>query len=119
MDIFKSKAEKALEKFPSDYLWALKKCINENLESIMDREPQKTVLGKERFNYYQVHYNCYGWGLSCFGWSQTNSDTERNLKRQLKNWDTGIGAQMNNMCLEIMSKLLMISVKEIIDSKEK
>jgi hypothetical protein len=26
---------------------------------------------------------------------------------------------MNNMCLELMSKLLMISVKDIIDSKEK
>jgi len=119
MGIFKSKVEKELEKFPESYLWALNKCINENLEGVLDREPKKTVLGKDRFNYYHVHCNCYGWGLSRFGWSQSNSDTERNLKRALQNWDTGIGAEMNNMCLELMSKLLMISVKEIIDSKGK
>jgi hypothetical protein len=119
MGIFKSKVEKALDKFPVAYLWALNKCINENLDSVMDTEPQKTVLGIDRFNYYRVHSTCYEWSLGSVGWSQSNSDQERNLKRQLKNLDSGLGAQMNNTCLELMAKLFMISVKEIIDSKGK
>jgi hypothetical protein len=119
MGIFKSKVEKELEKFPSNYLWALNKCISENLENVLQSEPSKTVLGKDRFNYFHVHYSCYEWGNNCLGLSGIRREVAIDLKKQLKNLDVGIGAQMNNMCLELMSKLLMISVKDIIDSKEK
>jgi hypothetical protein len=119
MGIFKSKVEKALEKFPESYLWALNKCINKNLEGVGDSEPQKTVLGVDRFNYFRVHSNCYEWSLGSVWSNQINDDVRRNLLRQLKNLDSGLGAQMNNTCLELMAKLFMITVKEIIDSKGK
>lgn len=118
MGFFKSKVEKALEKFPSQYLEALNLCMRDNKEDLLG-EPMDTVLGKDRFNYFYVHNNIYHQTVSFIGWTTSNSDTERNLKRQLNNIDSGIGAHMYNLCLELMAKLFMISVKEIMDSKGK
>ena len=118
MGFFKSKVEKELEKIPVRYLEFLQSCVRDNKEDIISK-PVGTVLGKDRFNYWTVHHNIYMQTVSFFGWTSTNSDTERNLKRQLKNLDSGIGAEMNNTCLELMATLFKISVKEIIESKGK
>jgi hypothetical protein len=118
MGIFKSKVEKELKKFPLRYLENLNICIRDNKEHLLG-QPLDTVLGKDRFNYFHVHNQIYHQTVSFLGWTTSNSDTERNLKKQLYNYNIGIGAHMYNTCLELMAKLFVISVKEIMDSKEK
>ncbi len=118
MGIFKSKVDKELEKFPSRYLEILHICVRDNKEDAISK-PVDTVLGKDRFNYWTVHHNIYMQTVSFTGWSTRNSDTERNLRKRLSNFESGIGAQMYKVCLELMAKLFMISEKEIMDSKGK